>query len=153
MDFHFKIRLLGYYNFPNQTMKPEEAYIEEAEALAPLLLTSLNSILSNPQADEFIKEAILGQAVFIFKDKKNKLYAFFTGTKIARITNVFFSKNAIKQVPLKYKRWFFPGENIVLIEDDFVAKEETQEIPINNNKPINTPVEGGGSFNWDKYDF
>lgn len=117
-NFNFKIRLLGYYNFPNQTMKPEEAYVNDAEELAPLLRMSLESVKDNPCADDYIKDVIDNPAVFIFKDEENKLYAYFTGTGIARITNVFYNKNSIKQVPLKYKRWFIPGRPIQLIEEN-----------------------------------
>lgn len=90
--FNFKIWLLGYYNFANQTTKPEEVYIKEAEDLAPILRASLEeSIKHNENADDLIKEVISGCAVFIFKDKKKKLYAYFTGAEIARITNVFYN--------------------------------------------------------------
>ena len=72
-NFNFKIRLLGYYNFPNQTMKPEEAYVNDAEELAPLLRMSLESVKDNPCADDYIKDVIDNPAVFIFKDEENKL--------------------------------------------------------------------------------
>ena len=50
-----KLRLLGYYYFPNQDMKPEETRISEALELAPLLEISLNSIYHNSETDTNIK--------------------------------------------------------------------------------------------------
>ena len=150
--FNFKMRLLGYYNFPNQTIKPEEAYIKEAEDFAPLLRASLESIKHNENADDLIKEVISGCVVFIFKDEKNKLYAYFTGAGIARITNFFYNKKCIRQVPLKYKRWFIPGHEIVLIEQ--------QPAEINNNTPSfgieqtnnRAPnLTDDNSFDWSKF--
>ena len=49
--FNSKIRLLGYYNYPNQVMKPETEYVEEAKELVRLLTSSINSLLSNPETD------------------------------------------------------------------------------------------------------
>ena len=150
--FDFKMRLLGYYNFPNQTMKPEEAYVKEAEELAPLLRASLESIRNNSNADDFIKEVISGKAVFIFKDERNKLYAYFTGTEIARITNVAYSKKNIKQVPLKYKRWFVPGHDIILIEDH--VRENPKEVPsveIDEKHNNTSNPEGDNSFDWTNF--
>lgn len=115
--FDFKLRLLGYYSSSDQKMNPEEAYVSEAEELSSLLHASLVSLVNNELTDDDIKEAILGTTVFIFKDNKNKLYAYFSGTGIARITNVSYSKKDIREVPLKYKRWFLPGDEIRLIDE------------------------------------
>ena len=35
MEFNFKLRLLGFYHFPNQDMKPETIYVEEANSFVP----------------------------------------------------------------------------------------------------------------------
>jgi hypothetical protein len=149
--FNFKIRLLGYYNFPHQTMKPEEGYIEEADELAPLLSRSLESILHNPLCDDNLKEVIQSATVFIFKDEKNKLYGYFTGTKIARITDVFYNKNYIKQVPLKYKRWFFPGQEVVLIDECKTAKSQEQPGYTEEKKSNNINPNDVSTFNWDEF--
>lgn len=115
MDFNFKIRLLGFYHFPNQDMKPETEYVEEAKELARLLNVSIGSLMKNPDTDKELKVIIKDGAVFIFKDEKNNLYGFFTKNRTARITNVKFSKESIIQVPLKYKAWFYPGRPVRLI--------------------------------------
>ena len=46
-----KFRILGYYHFPKQDMKPEEDRIKEAIHLATLLEKSLQSIYQNPETD------------------------------------------------------------------------------------------------------
>lgn len=110
-----KLRLLGYYHYPNQDMKPEESCILEALELAPLLETSLNSIYQNPETDTYIKDIISSPTVFIFKDEDNNLYGYFTSNKSVRITDVKYNKSAIEQMPFKYKAWFMPGKRIKLI--------------------------------------
>lgn len=111
----YKLRLLGYYSYNNQVMYPESERIEEAKELASLLDTSIQSLYNNPNTDEELKNVIISDTVFIFKDKHSNLYAYFTRDKIARLTNVQYSKTAITQVELKYKAWFYPGESIELI--------------------------------------
>lgn len=113
-----KLRLLGYYKFPNQSMNPETEFVEEAIVLAKLLAFSIKSLLTNPDTDTDLKGVIKDGAVLIFKDEKSHLYGFFTKDNTVRISNVKFSKNAITQVPLKYKAWFYPGRPIRLIRTD-----------------------------------
>lgn len=72
-----KFRILGYYHYPNQDMKPEEDCIQEAMHLAPLLDKSLQSIYQNPETDTLIRGMISSPTVFVFKDEDNQLYAFF----------------------------------------------------------------------------
>ena len=67
MEFK-KIRLLGYYNSPNQKMNPESERIEDAYILAPLLESSINSLLSNPDIDLELKQTLSIPTVFVFKD-------------------------------------------------------------------------------------
>lgn len=131
MEFNFKLRLLGFYHFPNQDMKPETERVEEAKELARLLNASVGSLMKNPDTDKELKEIIKDGAVFIFKDEKSNLYGFFTKNRTARITGVKFSKGAILQVPLKYKAWFYPGRPIRLI----IPREESdQEVPSTTQK-------------------
>ena len=112
-----KLRLLGYYHFPNQDMKPEEIRISEALELAPLLEFSLNSIYHNPETDTSIKDMIVSPTVFILKDEDNHLYGYFTSNKSVRLTDVKKVKSAIEQLPFKYKAWFWPGKQIKLIQE------------------------------------
>lgn len=132
-----KIRILGYYHFPNQTMKPEINCEDEARELAPLLECSLNSLLYNDEVDDNLKEMIKTPSVFIFKDESGHLYGYFTKDKNARITDVKYNKGAINQVPLKYKAWFYPGKKIHLI----VKKDSTRENSNEINKDINSNME------------
>lgn len=131
--FKYKLRLLGYYHFPNQVMKPETEFVEEAKELARLLTSSINSLLTNAETDDYLKDIIKDGAVFIFKDEQSKLYGFFSKDNTARLTNVKFSKSAITQVPLKYKSWFYPGRPIRL----YRTEENHVENNITNNKPVN----------------
>lgn len=131
-----KIRLLGYYNFPNQKMNPENERVEDAQYLAPLLESSINSLYLNPDTDEDLKAAIEAPTVFIFKDEEGKLYAFFSKDKLARVTGVVYNRRDIKQVPLKYKAWFYPGQNINLIQQ----KDNEMSQPSTETKRRNVPV-------------
>lgn len=112
-----RFRLLGYYHFPNQVMKPETEFVEEAKELARLLTSSINSLLTNPETDEYLKSIIKDGAVFIFKDEQSRLYGFFSKDNTARLSNVKYNKTAITQAPLKYKAWFFPGRPIRLYRE------------------------------------
>lgn len=132
-----KLRLLGYYHYPNQDMKPEESCIPEALELAPLLETSLNSIYQNPETDTYIKDIIL----FIFKDEDNNLYGYFTSNKSVRITDVKYNKSAIEQVPFKYKAWFMPGKRIKLIPKKNVEPKATSLPKTTNIKSMDNKQE------------
>ena len=125
-----KIRLLGYYSKPNQVLYPERERVQEAAELAPLLESSIDSLLQNPDIDEDIKTAILKPSVFVFKDEDNNLVAYYTRDKNARLTDVVYNKSHIIPVSYKYKAWFFPGESIVLIPED------SSETPVNQFKQI-----------------
>lgn len=70
--FNSKIRLLGYYNYPNQVMKPETEYVEEAKELARLLTSSINSLLTNPETDEYLK-TIIKDGVSCLSSRMNRV--------------------------------------------------------------------------------
>lgn len=137
-----KFRILGYYHFPNQDMKPEEDRIQEAIHLAPLLEKSLQSIYQNPETDTLIREMISSPTVFIFKDEDNQLYGFFTGNKTVRISNVIYNKSAIKQVTLKYKAWFYPGKsiNLIKVNENHINNNQTNSISQNKNMGTKTAI-------------
>ena len=130
-----RFRLLGYYHFPNQVMKPETEFVEEAKELARLLTSSINSLLTNSETDEYLKSIIKDGAVFIFKDEQSRLYGFFSKDNTARLSNVKYNKTAITQAPLKYKAWFFPGRPIRLYKTD---GENSERSLTNNNSSKNT---------------
>lgn len=126
MIFKKQFRILGYYHFPNQYMKPEEIRIHEAKELAPLLGNSLQSIYNNPETDIVIKEVISTPTVFILKDKDNQLYGYFTKDKTVRLTNVKYDKTSVEPIPLKYKAWFTPGQEIELIKEQSIKDKFPQ---------------------------
>ena len=45
MEFNFKLRLLGFYHFPNQDMKPETERFEEAKDLLMFFYVSVGSLM------------------------------------------------------------------------------------------------------------
>ncbi len=115
MDFNFKIRLLGYYNFENQTLNPESIHKEDAEVLAELLDDSFSNFLNDVEIiDNQFLEAFKGRGVFIFKDERNHLYAYSPSTHIVRISNVKYDRKVINIVDLSYKNWFVPGEPFIV---------------------------------------
>lgn len=112
-----RFRLLGYYCNPGQNVNPESKQVQEANELAPLLETSINSILLNPDADNDIKNAIQKPTVFVFKDEDSHLFGYFTRDRIALINGVVYNRNFITQIPYKYKSWFKPGDAIPLSQN------------------------------------
>ena len=79
-----KFRILGYYHFPNQDMKPEEDRIQEAMHLAPLFEKSLLSIYQNPDGEWMISFRYIwhdtelfdiGQTVFLTKEEAEQKLA------------------------------------------------------------------------------
>ena len=121
-----KVRLLGYYSKPNQVLYPEQERVLEANELAPLLESSIDSLLLNPNTDEEIKTAILRPSVFIFKGEDSGLIAYFTRDKNVRLTAVVYNKNHINPVSYKYKAWFFPGESIELMPEESSEMSSSQ---------------------------
>lgn len=117
MDKEKQFRLVGYYHLPNQRMNPEENMVLEAKELAPLLEISLQSIYNNSETDVQIKNLISTPTVFILKDKENHLYGYFTKDKTVRLTNVKYNRALVKFMPLKYKAWFTPGQEVDLIKE------------------------------------
>lgn len=112
IDFSQPLRILGFYNNPNQILHPESKYVSECEKLSIKLEKSFNSLLSNPNIDSLFRSIISSNAVFILKNKRNILVAYSPSTKISRISNVVYNKEAITSAPYPYKAWFIPGENI-----------------------------------------
>ena len=140
---NIKIRLLGYYSFPNQKMNPESERVEEANKLAPLFESSILSLYKNPETDEELKKAIESPTVFVFKDEEGNLCAYFTKDKTVRITGVEYNRRVIKQVSLKYKAWFYPGQRINLIQQnsdeiDHVSTETRRKPTISVKKEKTT---------------
>lgn len=107
-----KMRILGYYNFPNQKMYPEPEKVEEASKLAPLFEYSINSLLINDKVDSKLKQVIQSPSVFIFEDENENLYAYYTKNKTAKLTNVVYDVDCIKVIQEQLKVWFYPGKKI-----------------------------------------
>lgn len=144
MVFTNKIKLLGFYASKKQTMKPEENYPDDAIVLARLLRSSLCSLLHNPNVEYKFKRVIAWNAVFIFTDEFDTLFAYYTGTGIARITNVVYNRDFIKNVPIDYTSWFIPGEEI----PDHVDADNTDE-ELHTEDEVNHKFPSNDEFDWD----
>ena len=142
MKFKKQLRLLGYYHFPNQDMKPEVSRLSEAIELAPLIEASLQNLLVNPETDLVMREMLSSATVFIFKDEDNNLYGYFTKNRSVRLTDVKYSKSAIEPVTFKYRAWFVPGEHIKLIKQKNGANKNvsSQEATNKNDMDFNEVV-------------
>lgn len=108
------LRLLGYYNDVNHSMVLEEENPEVAQELAELLSKTFDGI-EDVNNDYAFKSAI-ENGVFILRDKESNLYAYFPKERLARVTNVEFNREGLTQLPLEYKNWFVPGEELVINE-------------------------------------
>lgn len=139
-----RYRLLGYYSFPNQKMNPESEQVAEAERIAPLLELSIHSLYQNSETDIELKKAIEVPTVFVFKGEDGSLCAYFTKEKIARVTGVVYNQKDIKQVSLRYKAWFYPGQRINLLQQKNENKsqliDETKRKVSTNVKRRDTQV-------------
>ena len=111
--FDKKMRLIGYYNRPNQTMHQESNFVEDAEYLAVLMKKSFDSLRKKEEIDPVFKSILNGKTVFILKDEDNNLFAYYPCKDIARISKVVYDRRAVVQMPFEYKSWFTPGDEIV----------------------------------------
>lgn len=112
-----RLKLLGYYAFPNQKMYPEGEYPERAARLAELLSSTFNNIESLDDVSAHFK-SVYARAVLIFRDFESNLYAYFPKDNIARITNVIYNKNNISLPARRMRGWFTPGEPFCLLNDE-----------------------------------
>ena len=110
------LRLLGYYNEEGQEMAEETIYSQEAAELAFLLDKTFSNI-DDINQDEGFNEA-LKTGVFVMRDRGSHLYAYWPQKKIARISNVAYNRDVITILPLEYKSWFIPGEELVIYQKD-----------------------------------
>ena len=106
------LRLLGYYNGPDQKLNPETEQIEFANALGELLSGTFSNI-NDPNDDPDFASA-LETGVFLMRDRESHLYAFWPKERVARITGVMFNREALTILPLEYKYWFVPGEEMTI---------------------------------------
>lgn len=112
MEFNFKMRLIGYYNKPNQNMREEQEQVEDALLLAKLLERSFSFLQEDVQDQPLFLSILKGNTVFILKGEDGKLYAYYPYKKIARITKVKYVKADVTPMPFEYKAWFVPGQEI-----------------------------------------
>lgn len=113
-DFNIKMRLIGYYNKPNQNMNEETVRVDEAQKLAQLLGATFLQLVRNDDVDAVFKSVLRGNTVFILKGEDGNLYAYYPYRKIARLTDVRYVRRDVTPVPLKYKAWFVPGSEIAV---------------------------------------
>ena len=127
------LRLLGYYNKPNQKMNPETVKVREAQQIYDLLTKSFeNYTCQGEEYSEIIN--VFETAVFVFKDSNANLYAFFPHDKIARLSNVVYNKYHICKSTGVLRKWFKPGERFFVdsnVDNDFV---NTNEIILSKNR-------------------
>lgn len=143
-----RMRLIGYYNTPNQTMHVETEYVEEAKHLAERLKASFNSLRNNIATDDIFRSILNSNAVFILKDEGLNLYAYFPCKDIARISNVVYNKKSVVPIPLKYKSWFVAGENIAINEKEgkrYIVTTSGSDFLITDSRKSKTLA-----LNWDE---
>lgn len=152
MSINIKLCIVGYYHFPNQTMKEETVRIEESKELSPLITRSFQSLIDNPKVDEHIKDIINSASVFILKDEAGHLYGYLTTNNSVRLSDVVLKKSALRFVTTQYQTWFSPGDDITIMDDDDSVssfstednKEESSNI-LRNNRTI---VIGNVTIDW-----
>lgn len=76
MEFNFKMRLIGYYNKPNQNMREEQELVDDALQLAKLLERSFSFLQEDVQDQPLFLSILKGNTVFILKGEDCKLYAY-----------------------------------------------------------------------------
>lgn len=160
VDFkNLKLRLIGFYDEEGQYLNEEQKYPEQASMLARLLEKSFSYLEVISQTNEDIASVIAGyknKAVFILRDEKFSLYAYWPYKKNVRLTNVFYNQSSIHQVPYVLKNWFFPGESFIINkkkEDklDFysylknnIQSGEKLSVSINGGKTIEGTIQSTG---------
>lgn len=107
-----ELRLLGYYNSPNQKMEDEPEESERAACLAGLLAKTMDSV-EDPNDDPGFRDAVQN-GVFIMRDREARLYAYFHKERKAKVSGVFYNRDTLVSLPLEYKYWFKPGEKLVI---------------------------------------
>lgn len=106
------LRLLGYYNSPNQQLADDTEEPERASLLADLLAKSFDFI-DDPNDDPDFRAAVQS-GVFIMRDKEARLYAYHHKERKARVSGVFYNRESLISLPLEYKYWFKPGGKITI---------------------------------------
>lgn len=119
-----ELRMLGYYNKDGQFLKEEWEEIEFAKELAMRLKKSFDKIGEVNDDKEF--DDAIKTGVIILRDKQYNLYAYWHKENIARVTDVIYNNTAITILPLEYKMWFVPGEEILIREKE-VATGKSQK--------------------------
>ena len=104
-----RVKLLGYYENPINSVRPEIVYREEAEILHDLLSKSFNSAECIKSVDSEIRDLLL-KSEMIFKNSQGRLISFFPNDGIVKISDVIYNSRLIKKLPSEYQRLFTPGQ-------------------------------------------
>lgn len=104
-----RVKLLGYYPTPVNSIYPELSYPEEAEILNDLLSKSFNSAECIKSIDTDIRNTLLNSEV-ILKNSKGRLISFHCNDGIVNISDVIYNPHLIKKLPSEYSRLFSPGQ-------------------------------------------
>ena len=116
ITLHIRMKLIGYYRSEDQFMRTEKIFPEEAEELAKKKKKTFASILNNKLIDDEMKQVFNDNIVLILKGEDGRLYGYYPRYNIARLTGVHYVKPDVNQMPEKYKRWFYPGDNFKIFK-------------------------------------
>lgn len=108
------LRLLGYYNEPDQKLNAETERPEFAEELGKQLDLTFSNIEDVNHDDGFADA--LKNGVFLMRDRNSHLYAYWPKEKVTRVTGVVFNRQFLTSLPLEYKYWFTPGGELTIGE-------------------------------------
>ena len=104
-----RIKLLGYYENPINSSRPEKVFPEEANALFGLLSKSFNSAECIKSLDSEMRDTLLNTEL-ILKNSNGRLISFSAKDKIVKISDVIYNSKLIKRLAREYQSAFTPGE-------------------------------------------
>ena len=104
-----RVKLLGYYKTPINSIRPELNYPKEAEILYDLLSKSFNSAECIKSIDSDIRNVLLDSEL-IFKNSQGRLISFYANDGIVKISDVVYNPKLIKKLASEYQRLFTPGQ-------------------------------------------
>ena len=104
-----RVKLLGYYETPINSSRPEREFPEEAEILFDLLNNSFNSAVCIKSVDSEIRDILLNSEV-ILKNANGRLISFSAIDKIVKISDVIYNSKLIKRLEREYQCFFTPGD-------------------------------------------
>lgn len=141
---NLQVRMLGYYIDNSPFLHEETDFVEFTNELSNRLSKTFDSI-KDENNDSFFADAV-NKYVFILKDLEGRLYAYWHKEHRSRVSNVVFNHDTLTQLPLEYKSWFIPGNEIFIrkiqakrdffdyVRDTFVGNEVSVRSLINKSE-------------------